>query len=38
MQNVLRIEETDNLIVALKDLHKGETVVFPGYPPTPQWA
>jgi altronate hydrolase len=30
MQNVLRIEETDNLIVALKDLHKGETVQWKG--------
>lgn len=26
MQKILRIEETDNLIVALKDLHEGETV------------
>jgi len=30
MQKILRIEESDNLIVALKDLHKGENVEWCG--------
>lgn len=34
MQKILCIEETDNLIVALKDLHKGETVEWNGIPYT----
>ncbi|MDR3537652.1 MAG: altronate dehydratase [Acetobacteraceae bacterium] len=32
MQKILRIEESDNLIVALKDLHRGETVQWKGQP------
>lgn len=32
MQKILRIEESDNLIVALQDLHAGETVSWHGTP------